>query len=1148
MKIERRFTIASPYDGFTTANLSSPYDGINFVPRETRIVEPDGRVVFESRGYLAPESWGQLACDILCEKYFRRAGVPSRTVQVIDEDVPRWLHRSVPAIDATFGGENDARQVFDRIAGCWTYWGWKGGYFGPTSGGSDAEAHVSEKVRESEANARAFYDEMRYILCHQAGAPNSPQWFNAGLSWAYGIKKGAEGFWRVDPKTGELNQTQDSYENPTASACFIHSVSDDLVNPGGIMDLWVREARVFKMGAGAGSNYSEIRGTGEPLSGGGKSSGLLSFLRVGDVSGGSIKSGGTVRRAARMDVLDVDHPDIEEFIGWKVREEEKVACLVAGSALLQRAASAVVQASKEGEAALKAAVREYRRQGVPVEYLRRVTDLVRDGAKDVKVTPMSVDWRGEAYQTVSGQNANNSVRIPHAFMDAVRADGHWDLFWRTELRKAKKEGRKPVPCKTLQARDLWDQIIGAAWTVADPGVQFDGIINEWHTCPKVDKQRGTNPCAEFLWVDNSSCNLASQNLLFFHDQNRDEPFDVDGFRHATRLWTLALEITVYLSQFPSREVAVNTFRQRTIGLGYANLGALVMASGLAYDSDEGRALAACVSAIMHCTAYEASAEIASELGPFADYEANEQEMLRVIRNHRAATYETTPFEGLTVEPQRISQKWSDKHLLAAARRAADGMWIKGEEHGFRNAQVTVLAPTGTIGIVMGCDTTGVEPDYSLVKFKKLTGGGYFRIANQGLVPALRNLGYSQEQAQDILFYAVGHQSLAGAPHLERLASVLPGSWGRIEAACQATFSVQFAFTTENLIPEERKKLGVPEKPPADFSLLAHLGLTPTQVAELNNYVCGTGTVEGSPHLEKEHLPVFDCANRCGRTGTRSISSDGHIDMLGAVSPFVSGSVSKTVNLPNNATRGDVNRAYFRAYDKMVKCVAVYRAGSKLSEVLHSGADEEDAAPLPVEEVVARVLRRKLPSRRLGYTQKARIGGHTLYVRTGEYEDGTLGEIFLTTHKEGAAFRAILDCFAIATSIGLQYGVPLEEFVEAFAGTRFEPNGIVQGNDQIKMASSLTDYLFRELAISYLGRNDLANVDQESLATTIGGPVKDYDAHWPNSNGNGHQPAVQIAKEQGYLGDPCSNCHQLALVQTGTCRHCLNCGASSGGCG
>ena len=1097
MRIDRRFTIEG----------RDVYDGIVFRRTNSEIRNPDGSVVFQITDIEVPAGWSQVASDVLAQKYFRKAGVPAVLKAVEEETVPSWLWRraadaetlaKLPA-DQRFVGETSARQLFDRLAGTWTYWGWKGGYF------------------DSETDARAFYDELRFMLCCQMAAPNSPQWFNTGLHWAYGIDGPAQGHFYVDPESGDLVASASAYEHPQPHACFIQSVADDLVNDGGIMDLWVREARLFKYGSGTGTNFSRLRGEGEKLSGGGRSSGLMSFLKIGDRAAGAIKSGGTTRRAAKMVTVDLDHPDIESFIQWKVTEEQKVAALVSGSRLLARHLNAVMAACQEGDddgrfeprqnPALRAAIRAARKADVPENSLQRVIQYARQGFTALEIPVYDTDWDSEAYITVAGQNSNNSVRVPDAFIDAVLNDAHWDLIRRTDGKVA----------RSVRARALWDRIGEAAWACADPGVQYDSTINAWHTCPASGRINASNPCSEYMFLDDTACNLASLNLLQFRAENGS--FDVRSFEHACRLWTIVLEVSVLMAQFPSREIARLSYEYRTLGLGFANLGGLLMASGIPYDSREGRALCGAISAVMTGVAYATSAEMAELLGAFPGYAPNREAMLRVIRNHRRAAHGLTAgYEELMVLPvPLVAADCPDISLIAAARNAWDKALTLGEKHGYRNAQATVIAPTGTIGLVMDCDTTGIEPDFALVKFKKLAGGGYFKIINRVVPEALASLGYDADAVEAIVRYAVGNGTLCGAPSINHAALQNKGFSAavleKLEAGLASAFDIKFAFNKWTLGAEFcTQTLGIPaaELDQPGFDMLAWLGFSRAEIDAANTFCCGAMTLEGAPFLQEEHLSVFDCASPCGRIGRRHLSTEAHIRMMAASQPFISGAISKTINMHNSATVEACKDAYMLAWRLGLKAIALYRDGSKLSQPLAAALLDDDAtsdadadadsvveriaeapnaARVPlvterlVERVVERVLqaqRQKLPQRRKGYTQKAIVGGHKIYLRTGEYEDGRLGEIFIDMHKEGAAFRSLMNNFAIAISIGLQYGVPLEEFVEAFTFTRFEPSGMVQGNDTIKMATSVIDYIFRELAISYLDRSDLAHATPDDL--------------------------------------------------------------------
>ena len=1090
MRIERKFTQAT----------TDAYAGVEFTTTLSEIRNPDGTVVFRNDSVEVPAGWSQVASDVLAQKYFRKAGVAARFKRVKEKGVPEFLWRSEPDIEALealpvkarYVGESSARQVFDRMAGAWAYWGWKGGYF------------------TTEADARAYYDEMRVMLARQMAAPNSPQWFNTGLHWAYGIDGPSQGHFYVDYKSGKLVKSTSAYEHPQPHACFIQSVSDDLVNEGGIMDLWVREARLFKYGSGTGTNFSSLRGEGEKLSGGGKSSGLMGFLKIGDRAAGAIKSGGTTRRAAKMVICDMDHPDIEAFINWKVIEEQKVASLVAGSKLhsvkLNEIFGAIAQwdgladdaTDPAKNAALKAAIRSAKKAMIPETYVGRILQYAKQGFTSIEFPTYDTDWDSEAYITVSGQNSNNSVRVTDAFLQAVKDDADWALIRRTDGRTA----------KTIKARALWDQVGHAAWACADPGIQYHDTVNAWHTCPEDGAIRGSNPCSEYMFLDDTACNLASMNLLTFQVNGT---FDAEGYMHATRLWTVTLEISVLMAQFPSKEIAQRSYDFRTLGLGYANIGGLLMTMGLGYDSDEGRALCGALTALMTGVSYATSAEMAGELGPFPGYDRNAHHMLRVIRNHRRAAYAMTDYEAVNVAPVALDQiNCPDQRLVALAKSAWDEALSLGEKHGYRNAQATVIAPTGTIGLVMDCDTTGIEPDFALVKFKKLAGGGYFKIINRSVPAALDSLGYSSSQIEQIIAYAVGHATMGNCPGINH-SSLIGHGFGaaeleKIEAALPSAFDIRFVFNQWTLGQDFcTKTLGIPLEKLNDpgFDILRHLGFTKAQIDAANDHVCGTMTLEGAPFLKERHYPVFDCANPCGKTGKRYLGVDSHITMMAAAQSFISGAISKTINMANTATIEEALRAYEMSWSLGLKANALYRDGSKLSQPLASALVEDDEeaeeimatgtphekAAVIAEKFIERVIvkeivrshREKLPERRKGYTQKAIVGGHKVYLRTGEYRDGQLGEIFIDMHKEGAGFRAMMNNFAIAISVGLQYGVPLEEFVEAFTFTKFEPAGMVQGNDSIKNATSILDYIFRELAVSYLDRTDLAHVKPEGAA-------------------------------------------------------------------
>jgi ribonucleoside-diphosphate reductase alpha chain len=1468
MKITRRFTQAG----------NDPFASVEYEKRTSRISNPDGSVVFEMNDAEIPKQWSQLATDIMVSKYFRKAGVPQT-----DPATGQPLRDGKGNV--VTGPEKSAKQVIHRLAGCWRYWGEKHGYF------------------DTAEDAQAFEDELSYMMVHQMCAPNSPQWFNTGLNFAYGITGPAQGHYYCDPRSGEVLKSKDAYSRPQPHACFIQSVSDDLVNPGGIMDLWTREARLFKYGSGTGSNFSKLRGENEPLSGGGKSSGLMSFLRIGDRAAGAIKSGGTTRRAAKMVCLDLDHPDIENFVNWKVREELKVACLAEG----------IKHIPKEQQELAK-------KLGLKLDY----------------------DFNGEAYYTVSGQNSNNSVRIPNSFFKAVEDDADWTLTRRTDGK----------PSKTIKARDLWEQIAYAAWRCADPGVQYDDTINQWHTCPRsgrinasnpcvtgdtrvltpggiwrridqmihlpariitnltgqeihetegafptgtrdvfelvtaggyrmkltadhkvwtrhrgwveaqhltssdevrlpskpacvqeigepqdgrffqllglflsdsnhdagalhldaclpghelaeqfaqyvqenwgdrpaanyaddyvnqlmlstsdsedgagegagtmtatltnrrllsrlkafvrtdagtlqpgvlrlsdeaftaglaaqkhflrglftadgeivngslelrsesigllqdvqlillgfgiqssvtihgeggalaqgsinsiasrsgglpgrqgnerllsspgarpgkgsfapdradavasrhglridpgslrsfgkhvalipgrkleqlasalgfamqrtsatgnYDRVRALNPlgrqqvfdltepltssfvangitvhnCSEYMFLDDTACNLASFNVLTFFDAE-SRRFDIEAYKHAIRIWTIVLEISVLMASFPSEEIARLSYMFRTLGLGYANLGAMLMQAGIPYDSPKGRAICAALTAILTGESYATSAEMACELGAFPAYEKNKQDMLRVIRNHRRAAHNAAgnirgprresvgDYESLDIKPVGIDHDQfsagdplASRELLGAAVECWDRALQLGERHGFRNAQTTVIAPTGTIGLLMDCDTTGVEPDFALVKFKKLAGGGYFKIANQSLRPALVNLGYSAEEVHDILKYVMGTLTLHDAPVINWETLLHKGftetELEQIEASLPGVFEISFALSPWTLGKSFFDRMEIPESEwqSPSFNTLRRLGFTKAQIDDANDVICGRGCIEGAPHLKPEHIAVFDTANQCGKFGTRFIAVEGHIRMMAAAQPFISGAISKTINLPNEASVQDIKDSYRLSWELGLKANALYRDGSKLSQPLNIKSDEDldkkhdeedadaieaareevaadvaDAAqvvgdnlePAPmhthviekiVERIVERPLRRRLPDTRHATTHKFDVAGHEGYITVGLYEDGQPGEIFIRMAKEGSTIGGLMDTIATLVSVSLQYGVPVESLVRKFEHVRFEPSGMTR-NPEIPIAKSLIDYVFRWLAMEFVPGYRAANAPKRS---------------------------------------------------------------------
>ncbi len=1190
MKINKRFT----REGV------SPYQHFTYTKRASTLRNPDGSVVFDMKDVEVPASWSQMASDILAQKYFRKTGVP-----LFDDNNNPILDESG---NQKTGSEHSLKQVVHRLAGAWKWWGEKYNYF------------------DTEKDAQNFYDEIAYMLLKQMAAPNSPQWFNTGLTFAYGITGSKQGHYYIDPDNEELKKSDDAYSRPQPHACFIQSVNDDLLNDGGIFDLLTREARIFKYGSGTGSNFSQLRGSGEKLSGGGYSSGMMSFLKIFDRAAGAIKSGGTTRRAAKMVIVDIDHPDIEEFIEWKAKEEEKVAALVAGSKINSTFMQAILEEAvangtdRKINKNLNRLLKNSVHRGIPLNHIQRVLDLVDQGFTSLNFESFNTHYEGDGYNTVSGQNSNNSVRVSNAFMIAVENDEMWELTWRT----------KKTVAKVVRAKDLWDKINLAAWKSADPGLQYDTTINEWHTCPNSGRINASNPCSEYMFLDDTACNLASLNLMKFYDEENGV-FLVDDYKHAVRLWTIVLEISVLMAQFPAPTMAELSYKFRTLGLGYANLGTLLMVNGIPYDSPDALSWTGALSAILTGQSYSTSAEMAKQLGAFAGYEYNKDAMLKVIRNHRRAAYNVpnSEYEDLSIRPMGINKNHCPEYLLSSARECWDEALELGSQYGFRNAQVSVIAPTGTIGLVMDCDTTGIEPDFAIVKYKKLAGGGYFKIVNQSVRKALVKMQYNDKQIEDIEKYCKGTGTLVGCPAINKSSLKEKGFTDDkieiIEKQLDNVFDIKFAFNKWTLGDGFLNKLGFSNEKinEASFDLLKALGYSNKEIEAANDYVCGTMMIEGAPHIKDEHLAIFDTANKCGKRGERYIAYMAHVRIMAAAQPFITGAISKTVNMPANATVNQISEVYTKSWKMMLKAIALYRDGSKLSQPLNSAnyedldeviylGDEENLdetkGPKEVQEIIAdrvhyKLVRHKLPKKRHGFIREAYVGGHKVFLRTGEYEDGSLGEFFIDMYKEGASFRGLLNSFAVLASKALQYGVPLEDLVDTFVFTRFEPAGYVEGHEAIKSSTSIIDYVFRSLGYDYLNRKDFVHITAVDEVPNDNNnnlsPAKKVDAKIiKNENGNGNgqnhdyssnddnqieianvegnliinqtvveeiaveNTNIQIsadtseyhlikvgnrseAQSFGYTGEHCTNCGSMRVKRNGSCTVCEDCGTTSG---
>lgn len=980
---------------YTTADRPVA-DQIEWKTVEVRITGKDAQVPTVE----VPVAWSANAANILADKYLRKAGVPSPADLVsyndgLDPPMPEWLYRSIliPGSEPKLSYETSAKQVFHRLAGAWTYHGWIEGYF------------------TTEEDARAFYDEVYWCHAYQLAVANSPQWFNTGLWWAYGIEGSDAGMWRVNDSALGPELVRGIYRYPQPHACFLTSTDDDLVNEGGIMDTWVREARIFKHGSGSGINASAWRGHNERLSGGGFASGVMGWLRIGDSSAGAIHSGGTTRRAAKLVLLDDDHPDLPAFIEWKVAEEYKAAAMYVGSQLLRD---------------------YYLGNGDPendptIDVPQQMIDRMREGFEPVI---LGKGFEEEANRTIDGQNSNNSVRVTDAFVVASATDDDWHL-------KARTTGKV---VKTIKAKKLWDDLVRAAWACADPGLLFDDTINAWHTTPAAGPIRTSNPCCEFHSNDGNACNLASLNLVGF--LLPDGTIDIKKYEHVLRLFTIVLDISNSMASFPAKEFALGAYEYRTIGLGYMNLGALLMRCALPYDSDEGRALAAAMTALMTGVAYRTSAEIATELGPFPRWEENAASFFGVMHKHRTAVDHVSCAGAAGAVVVAATVAWED--VLQAVS--------------FRNAQATLLAPTGTIHLVTDCDTSGIEPDYALVKNKQLAGGGSMKIVNQSIEPALKRLGYDQQRIDNVL------QSLKVDGDLTHWSE-----WIKVRN-------------------------------------------------------------------------IFACV--------AELSPMSHVLMVAAVQPFLSGAASKTINLPHDATVEDVGRVYREAHRLGIKAISVYRDGSKLAQPLASAMPKPVAAEtrprrLPIAEVAtrsgavpgsyARGEREDLHPRRRGITQKARVGGQTVYFRTGEYEDGRLGELFIDLSGAGSTLDGFANTLAKMSSIAIQFGAPVGKIVDALLGVKFEPAGHVELHDRVRFCQSIPDLIARDLAIHYLGRDDLAQVVR-AVAVDDAEKVVALDRR-----------AVAVA-DGTITGETCrqARCGGL-LRRTGTCMTCENCGWNEG-CG
>ena len=927
-----------------------------------------GAVMTDMKDLEFPEGYSQSAADIIGSRYFRKTGAGER------------------------GQEYSMRQVAHRMVKFWV------------------DSLIDEGMINDEQGI-IVYDELVYMFLAQMWAPNSPQWFNTGLKY-YGIDGPPQGHYYFTEEGG-LAESKDAYTRTQGSACFIISIKDTLVGEKSLTDQLKTESLLFKFGSGSGTNWSCIRAKDEVLSGGGKSSGLLSFLKVSDKNAGAIKSGGTTRRAAKMNILNMDHPEIRDYIKWKSTEEDKVEALM-----------------KMGYNA-------------------------------------SID--GEAYETVSGQNANNSVRIPDKFMQAL---DNKSALWRTVNRVDGKIYEK------IRVADLWDDVANAAWRCGDPGVQYDDTINAWHTCPAGEdgelsannRINASNPCSEYMFLDDTACNLASMNVIKFYDF-KENSFDIDSFIYCAEMIQLALEATIHGGQFPTKDIARRSYLFRTTGLGLTNLGTLFMQIGAPYDSDEARNVAAALSSAMTGASYYASAMMAEKISPFKYYELNRAHMLKVIENHARAAgcgkgrFEDMPYDPVTIDHGVLSQA-GFQNISKALKTIWDDCREAGKKSGFRNAQVSVLAPTGTIAFAMDCATTSSEPFFSHVAYKKLVGGGYMEIVNPAIPDGLRRLGYSEDEINDITAYVL------------------------------------------------RKEDGM----------------------------LADGKIEGAPHLKEEHYAVFDTANKCG-TGARFISPEGHVKMMGALTPHITGAVSKTVNLPNEATPEDVKNIYYLSWKLGVKAIALYRDGCKVCQPMNTVKDSKKETALTdltykqLIEIIEnkktefKPMRVKLSGIRTAHVHEAAINGMKLYITTSFYEDGKLGEIYISSGRQGSLTKGLLDSMSTTISEMMQYGVPPEDIARMYRGHTYEPNGFVTGHPFIKHVDSISDLISKIIDIE-LGNYSYCQVKPDGYVDT--------EIFSQGSVINKHYSAADYIQ-----GESCSVCKSPKLVKNGTCKVCTECGTTTG---
>lgn len=1050
-----------------------------------------------------PSSWSKTSIDILVNQYFRKDGLPTILRKVAEDNIPSWLQRSEADIaklnnlpqNERYSAESSAKNVFKRIAGAWTYWGYKKSYF------------------TSEEDAKNFFEEIQYIIYKQIASPNAPQLFNTGLHWAYGITGEAQGHYYFSETNNAILPSTNTYERPQTQSCFIQSVEDDLVNKDGIYDLMLKEAKIFKYGSSSGSNFSNIRGKGEKLSGGGHSTGVMSFLKISDFSADVVRSGGNTKSGSKMVVLDADHPEIEDFINWKIKEDEKIVSMVTGSNIVKRILELIFEACKDYQGLeenkynhlvnekLKSVIFLASNLMVPEKYIDRALLLAKQNIYDINYAIFTTAWDLEASKTVTGKNTTTFISITNTFMTKYYNNENWYLINRYD----------GSSYKTIKTSEIFANIAMASWSCNNVGILFHDNTNDWNTCINDGLIKTSTPNFEYLFLDDTACSIAIINLIHFYKKDQNKLIiDTEKLEHVTYLLTIALDISVAMGELPSLKIAQTSFKYRSIGIGYTNAASLLMSMALPYDSKEGRSLIANISAFITGCAYQASAKIAKIKCPFPAYENNKQVFINVIHNHLCALKNEDNYKNIHNKPQALNYNYCiDKGLYNKTLEIWQNILQLAQTIGFRNAQVSCIMPNNNVNIMLDCNTCGIEPDNSLIKYYTDNTGNYNRVVSPYVIEGLSNLGYSEEQIQDIKHHLIGRKTLKSAPFINKKTLSQLGFTSveleKIENSLASTFNIQFSFNKYIIgdeFCENVLKLDINQLKNPNFSLLEALGFTSEQITEANYYVNGYLTLEDAPHLQKKHINIFTCSVISGK-GTKYITPQAHINMVASVQPFITGGISKTLVLPYNSTIEICKEIYEYAWQVGIKVLSITREGSLLHHPLQATLfgnnilDKIDLLSIFLDSSIPKIIKqsqitsdnviinaskylaeytlRKAPiGYRKGYTQKSTINNHKIYLHTSEYQDGKLAEIFIDVENEDSSFSKLMNSFATAISLGLQYGVPLEEFINAFTFSEFYPYGKVKGHNHIHYTTSMIDYIFRDLAINYLERYDLSD--------------------------------------------------------------------------